>query len=172
MISSSHPRQVKVTCDPHFSPVAWVELVLDAVGEASSTVVAQGLVNAALQVRYPHYDGVGSGRLAIGRSVYHVDTTVTAELVGNALLDLRAQRSPVLLVPDHESSELRLVIEVAGLQQRVIAIPLENFIAQTVIGLADDAGRPAIEIFQEIIEAYNRRVAEAEADRSLLIELN
>jgi len=93
-------------------------------------------------------------------------------LVGSALLDLRGGKSPVLLVPDARVSELRLALETGDLERRVIVLPLENFIAQTILGLAVDKQRSAIEVFREIIEVYNRRVTEAEADRSLLIEFN
>jgi len=61
--------------------------------------------------------------------------------------------------------------EVEGISDRVTILALKNFVAQNVIEISTEQGRDFYATLPEIVAEHNRRIAKAETDMALKIDL-
>jgi hypothetical protein len=179
-----HNRQkIKLTFNPSLSTWHIVHNLLaeaSAVGKAG--YVAQHLVGAKLQLRFPEIEvsnEAGStadmptqrpGDFLVGHTVFHVTVAPMPAVFDKCLQNLQHGLKPMLLVPDGKLIGTRQIAE--QVQEQQIAVEsIESFVSQNIneLSLFSKSQLPAR--FRDLVELYNQRVDEAETDKSLMIEL-
>ncbi len=78
---------------------------------------------------------------------------------------------PILLVPAEQENRARFLAEEEGIIRKLAINSIETYVAMNIIGLATDENKDFFSVLQEIIEIYNRRLAEVETELSLQIQL-
>jgi len=86
--------------------------------------------------------------------------------------NLRLGLQPILLVPCDQKPRARVLAEEVGVAKNVVITSIEDFVALNIIELATEENKDFFTILQEIVEIYNRRLAEVETDLSLRIEVH
>lgn len=146
-------------------------------------IVAQHLVGAKLQLRYPDVvipnhkattADLATGRLGdfqLGDTVFHVTMTPMDALVPKLHGVRREGLRSVLLVPRKRVHVGETFLEDNGLDDAVELLVLEAFLAQNVGEVARfDTGGLA-EQLRMLIGIYNRRVQEAEGQQGLMLDV-
>ncbi|MBX9787864.1 MAG: DUF4928 family protein [Pirellulales bacterium] len=176
-------QHLKIGCDPHMAPDAWVASILGEARGRSGGKVEQHLVGATLEHRHPnvavpnfagHAADVQTGRggdFLIGTTCYHVTASPGSDVVRKCAANLGAGLYPVLLVPRNEVGRARHLAEDQGVDVRFTIAAIEDFIALNIIEMADGEQPRFIELLRTIVETYNRRLQEVETDMSLRIEV-
>lgn len=176
-------QHLSVTCDRQVSPVAWIAQILESAHERSGGRVEQHLVGAKFERRFKAEDinrlsanaaDVQTERLGdfvIGRTVYHITANPTASLIRKCADNLKRGFFPVVLTPRVAVERAKGLAAYDNLEIKLVVFAIEDFLAQNLIEMADNDSLPYFEILGEVIEAYNRRIQDAETDSSLRIEL-
>jgi hypothetical protein len=177
-------QPIKVSCDRHQSPSTWVASILDKAKGRSGGVVEQHLVGAKLQKRHPGIvipNNPGhaadaqtrrSGDFPLQAVSYHVTATDGKEAVGRCKENIETGVHPILLVPKRYAEKANVYAEIAGIQDRVSILAIEDFITQNIIELSTHQQQDFFSTLKAIIDEYNRRLEEVETDMSLKIELS
>jgi hypothetical protein len=175
---------LKLQCDRHQSPAAWVDSILIAAELRSCGVVERHLVGATLQQRHPeivipnhpsHAGDVQTGRsgdFPLQSISYHVTVTDGKEAVERCRQNVGAGVHPVLLLPKRNVEKANVYAEIAGIQGRISILALEDFISQNIIEMSTQQQRDFFSTLKAIVDEYNRRLEEAETDMSLKIDLS
>jgi len=177
-------ERVRFDFDPSKPPRNVVAEILAAAQERNQGgPVAQHLVGAKLAIRFPHL-AVGnssysaadeqsgrSGDFHIGGTAFHVTVAPNMGHVQRCAQNVKDGLSGILLVLDSKLIAARTLLEMEGLETKVVAESLESFVGQNLSELAEFAPAKFAENLSRLLEEYNRRVAEVETDASLLIEL-
>lgn len=69
------------------------------------------------------------------------------------------------------TSKARVLAEEAAIHNELTIMSLEHFLALNIIELATEEERDLYSVLSEIIDIYNRRLADLETDLSLQIQL-
>jgi hypothetical protein len=154
----------------------------ERIGKAGA--VAHHLVGAKLSLRYPgrtvenrpHTAADQQGRYAgdyeINDTVFHVTVAPMPRLFEQRVPDnLRAGRRVKVLVPKNRVAAARQLADQAGVAARVDIAALEDFIGPNVEEMAEFSIAALRRYFRELLNTYNRRVEEVEADRSFLLDV-
>lgn len=117
-----------------------------------------------------------SGDFDVDSVSYHVTANPGRDVIEKCRANAAANRQPILVVPAEQVQKAKALAEVEGIGDRVTILALEDFVAQNVIEISIQHGRDFYATLQEIIVEYNRveynrRVAEAETDMALKIDL-
>jgi len=176
-------QHLAITCDRQDSPVRWIREILEAAHDRSGGRVEQHLVGAKLECRFGE-QGVNrlpafaadmqterKGDFVIGSTVYHITVSPTRTLIQKCLDNLARAYRPVILVPRDAVERAEGIAAYENVEGKVTIFAIEDFIAQNLIEMADVAEQPYFETLSNIVDAYNRRIEEAETDSSLRIEL-
>jgi hypothetical protein len=175
---------LKPQCDQHQSPAAWIDSILAAAELRSFGVVERHLVGATLQRRHPgivvpnnpgHAADAQTGRsgdFPLKNVSYHVTATDGKEAVVRCKENVETGVHPVLLVPKRYAEKANVYAEIAGIQDRVSILPIEDFITQNIIEMSTNQQQDFFSTLKAIIDEYNRRLEEVETDMSLKIELS
>jgi hypothetical protein len=177
-------QPLKIDCDRHSSPAAWVNAILKKAQGRSGGKVEQHLVGAKLQERYlkkilvPNFPGHAgdlqtkrSGDFDVGRVSYHVTAHPTRDHLRKCKDNAASNRFPVLIVPENKVTDARFYARDEGIESRVTILSLEDFIAHNVIEMSSERDNDLFETMRAIINEYNRRVQEIETDPSLKIDV-
>ncbi len=176
-------QPIKISCDRQSSPSAWVCSILEKAKGKSGGIVEQHLIGAKLQKRHPlksvqnlpsHAGDAQtkrSGDFTLGSVSYHVTATDGKEAVDRCKQNLESGIHPVLLVPRRFLEKATLRTEVAGIQDRVSVLSIEDFVTQNVIEMSTEQGQDFFAVLEGIVTEYNSRLEEVETDMSLKIEL-
>jgi hypothetical protein len=78
---------------------------------------------------------------------------------------------PILLVPRDQENKTRILAQDEGIDKELTIISIEDFIALNIIEVAIEENKDFFSVLKEIVEIYNRRLAEVETDLSLQIEV-
>jgi hypothetical protein len=175
---------LKQRCDRCQSPAAWIDSILNAAELRSLGVVERHLVGATLQQRHPgivvpnnpgHAGDAQTGRsgdFPLKDVSYHVTATDGKEATERCKQNIGAGVHPVLLVPRRYLENARVRADVAGIQDRVSILAIEDFITQNIIEMSTSQQKDFFSTLKAIIDEYNRRLEEVETDMSLRIELS
>lgn len=158
------------------------ELVLEARESGKGGPVAEHLVGAKLQLRYPetkiepHSSSAAdesSGRpgdFLINDTAFHVTISPSPGHYQRCKDNLERGYRPFLLVPDDTLAGTRQNAnqEDAG---KIAVESIESFVAQNVEEISQFTKGKIILSFRRLLEIYNERVDAVEMDKSLLIEI-
>lgn len=176
-------QNLKISCNHAHSPSTWIRSILEEAKGKSGGKVEQHLVGAKLQERHPkkvianypaHAGDVQTGRLAdfdVDSICYHVTATPGKDIIEKCKANIQSNRHPVLVVPRDEVVNARAFAKVAGIDDLLTILALEDFIAHNVIEISVERQKDFLSTLKDIINEYNRRVAEVETDLALRIEL-
>jgi hypothetical protein len=184
--SSSRADPIRIQPDLELPFTSFVRDLLDAgIERSQSGAVAQHLVGAKLALRHRN-DGVvienhpfqaadlhtgRRGDFRINAAVFHVTMSPSEDVVLKCQDDLHRDVSPVLLVPKEAVASAERFLTAKGLVDRVWLLPIETFVAQNIAELSVfDRSRLAAAV-HDLMDEYNRRVAEAESNTSILVEM-
>jgi hypothetical protein len=175
---------LKLQCDRYQSPAAWVNSILVAAELRSCGVVERHLVGATLQQRHPHIaipnHPSHAGDVQTGRSgdfllqsiSYHVTATDGKEAVERCRQNIGAGVHPILLLPKRYVDKAGLYAEIAGIQNRISILAIEDFMTQNIIEMSTQQQRDFFSTLKAIVDEYNRRLEQVETDLSLKIDLS
>jgi hypothetical protein len=177
-------QPIKIKCDREQSPAAWVDSILVAAALRSCGVVERYLIGATLQQRHPdivipnhpsHAGDVQTGRsgdFPLQDISYHVTATDGKEAVERCRQNIGAGVHPVLLLPKRYVDKAGVYAEIAGIQNRLSILAIEDFMAQNIIEMSTQQQRDFFSTLKAIVEEYNRRLEKVETDLSLKIDLS
>lgn len=144
--------------------------------------VAQHLVGAKLQLRYPEktisnysYSTADrqlgrAGDFVVGDTVFHVTVAPMQGVYDKCLANLKSGLRPMLIVPERLWVGARQYAEGVG-HGRIGVLSIEGFVSQNVDEIAEFCSRNRGGETRKLFEIYNNRVDEVEADKSLMIEI-
>ena len=144
--------------------------------------VAQYLVGAKLQLRFPDVEirngsystsDDQSGRpgdFQVGDTAFHVTVAPMLALYEKCKRNIDQGFRAYLLVPDRSLVGARQNVE-AMMQGQVSVESIESFVGQNVEELSTFSRNKLIDEFGRLLQTYNKRVNEVEADKSMLIEI-
>jgi len=176
-------KRLEIVYDPARTTWMTVKELLrqaEAVGKAGP--VAQYLVGAKLQIRFPNirvsnerYSAADVqtqrlGDFEVGDTVFHVTVAPGADIYEKCRHNVEQGLCVYLLVPDDFVVGARQNAEAAAPGQIAVA-SLESFIANNIEELSAFQRDQRISGFRCLLETYNRRVEEIELDKSMLIEI-
>lgn len=182
-VEEFHNRErVTFDYDPRSATAAVIRTVLEqARGEGKEGEVAQHLVGAKLQLRFPgeQVDNESattadlptgrSGDFQIGQSAFHVTVAPQVGVATRCERNLRDGLRPYLLVPERRLLLARQLVDELADQVAVQAI--ESFIAQNLDELGSFSADGQHQQLAALLLLYNFRVDAVETNKSLLIEL-
>lgn len=179
-----HNRQkLKLTFNPNLPTRQIIHDILTlAANEKKAGPVAQHLVGAKLQLRFPDIKVSNesantadqptgrSGDFTIGDTVFHVTVHPMASVFDKCRENIKDGLKAFLLVPDSSLIGSRQWATEADIELFAVE-SLESFISQNIeeISAFDSKYRKSSII--NLIKLYNKRVDQAETDKSLMIEL-
>lgn len=176
---------VRLKIDQNLSPWIWMRQILEATRERSRGVVEQHLVGAKLEARFPQQNfpaqpahaadaptkrrGDFELKTASGDVVIHVTSHPTSALIEKCQENLRDRLLPIIITLREKEQSAVALAEDKGVADQIAVLPIDHFVAANLIELAAERNLSFIEVFREIIEAYNRRIEAAETDLSCKI---
>ena len=183
-VSDFHNRQkIKLTFNPEISTWHIVHnLLLEATAEGKAGYVAQHLVGAKLQLRFPNIEvsnESGStadmqtqrpGDFLIGHTAFHVTVAPMQPVFDKCRHNIRNGYKPFLLVPDNKLIGARQIAE-QTCEQQIAVESIESFVSQNINEISSFDKNNLSLSFKKLVEIYNHRVNDAETDKSLMIEL-
>lgn len=179
-----HNRQkLKLVFDPTLSTWQVIHtLFATSYSEGKAGYVAQHLIGAKLQLRFPNIlvsnesastadkPTNRSGDFAIGNTVFHVTVSPMEGVYKKCQENLTEGLKVYLIVPDGKLAGARqLAEEYCGGQIAVES--LESFISQNIEEISVFASDKLKISIVNLIKLYNERVNAVEVDKSLMIEL-
>ncbi|MGH8006166.1 MAG: DUF4928 family protein [Candidatus Binatia bacterium] len=185
--NSVKPRQkgpLKVKIDRSHSPMTWVRMILEGTQQRSNGIVEQHLIGASLERRFNsipvpnHPEPIGDGQTAreadflIGELVYHVTTAPSRTTTRKCAASVKGGLHPVLVTPCRQENKAQILAEVRRINKKLTIVSLEAVVSTIIIQLATEESKAFFSVLQEIVQIYNRRLAEVETDLSLQIQLS
>lgn len=179
-----HNRQkIKLTFNPLHS--TWhiiYNLLLVASQERKAGYVAQHLVGAKLQLRFPELKISNEsastadmptnrpGDFLIGHTAFHVTVAPMLPVFEKCRHNISEGYKPFLLVPDGKLLGTRQNAE-QTCNQQISVESIESFVSQNIEEISHFRKDKLGSTVKELIEIYNNRVDEVETDKSLMIEI-
>jgi hypothetical protein len=178
-------QRLKVAIDPEKPVSRIVDDIFDVANARSdkpSGAVAQHLVGAKLELRFPNLS-VGrdsanaadlqtdrQGDFQLGNTAFHVTVSPMAKLVERAEENLRNGFRPVVLVPEQRHDFAIGLFESVGLSDHVGVQSIETFVGANIEELAEFSQEKIKLEIALLIRKYNERIKDCERDLSLQIE--
>ncbi|MEV1067323.1 DUF4928 family protein [Streptomyces sp. NPDC050263] len=151
-------------------------------GGNTAGAIAQHLVGAKLKIRFPEEDvnvesyttaDVQTGRAGdyqIGDTAIHVTMSPGEKVFLDRCVDnLNHGYRPRVLVPEGRVAAAVQLAENYGLAERVAIQSIEDFVGTNIEEVAGFSKSGVRERLRELLNEYNSRIEQAEADRSLMI---
>lgn len=176
-------QNLRLQVDRRQAPRIWMRMIVESAKQRSSGVVEQHLVGAKLERRfksiavsnYPAHAGdvqtARAGDFMIANSVYHVTAMPSPSVIQKCATNIRAGLHPILLVPSEQQNKAQALAEVEQIDRELTIKSIEDFVSTNIIELATEENKDFFAVLQEIVQIYNRRLAEVETDLSLQIQL-
>lgn len=176
-------QNLKLDIDRRQAPTTWVNLIVENAKQRSGGVVEQHLVGAKLEKRFqnieipnhPAHAGdlqtARAGDFAISKLVYHVTATPSRNVIQKCAENIKVGLSPILLTPTEQEYKATALAQDEGIDKELTIISIEDFVALNIIELATEENKDFFGVLQDIVNIYNRRLAEVETDLSLQIEV-
>lgn len=183
-VEEFHNRErVTFDYDPRSATAAVIKLVLEqARGEGKEGEVAQHLVGAKLQLRFPRAQVANesattadlptgrSGDFEVGESAFHVTVAPQFGVIQRCARNVRDGLRPHLIVPQHRLELARQLVD-QELPDQVAVLAIESFVAQNLDELGGFTSEGQREQLAALLILYNARADAVETNKSLLIEL-
>ncbi len=176
-------QRLKILYDPAKTTQQCVQEMLKLAHETGKAgAVAQHLVGAKLQLRYPSLtvgnrpfsaadEQVGHpGDYRVGTTAFHVTVAPMQGVYERCKENLDAGLRVYLLVPEDRLIGARQNAEAAA-PGRIAVGSIESFVSQNLEELSEFTQDKLGAELRRLLETYNRRVQEVEADRSLMVEI-
>ena len=179
-----HNRQkIKLIFNP--SLTTWYtihNLLLVAIDSGKAGYIAQHLVGAKLQLRFPGIEisnESGStadmqtnrpGDFQIGQTAFHVTVAPMPAVFEKCKHNISQGLKPFLLVPDSKLIGTRQNAEMIC-QQQISVESIESFVSQNIDEISGFQKENLTSSLRDLINIYNYRVNKIETDKSLMIEL-
>jgi len=176
-------QNLKLDIDRRQAPTTWVNVIVENAKGRSGGVVEQQLVGAKLARRFKGLDIPNhpahagdrqterAGDFAISQLVYHVTSAPSRDVLQKCVKNVKVGLYPVLLIPHEQENKARILAQDEGIDKELTIISIEDFVALNIIELATEESKDFFSVLKEIVEIYNRRLAEVETDLSLRIEV-
>lgn len=176
-------QNLKLSVDRRESPAAWVGAIIEGAKSLSGGVVEQHLVGAKLARRHQDVDvpnhpahaadrqTARTGDFSIKGIVYHVTANPSRGVIEKCVENIKTGLRPVLLVPSEVEYRAKALAQEEKIDKSLTIVSIEAFVALNIIELAIDNDKDFFGVLQEIIDAYNERLAAVETDLSLKIEV-
>jgi len=144
--------------------------------------VAQYLVGAKLQLRFPNIDVSNDsystaddqlgrqGDFLIGDTAFHVTVAPMPAVYDKCKSNLDGGYRVYLLVPEDKVVGARQNAELAA-AGKIAVEAIESFVGQNVEELSAFSQKMLLTEFQKLLEICNKRVDAAESDKSMMIEI-
>jgi hypothetical protein len=165
------------------SPQTWVSVILENAKGRSGGIVERQLAGATLERRFkgisiPNHPTQAAdkqtepaGDFFISELAYHVTSAPSRDVLQKCAKNIKVGHHPILLIPREQENKARVLAQDEGIDENLTIIAIEDFVALNIIELATEERRDFFGVLQEIVEIYNRRLAEVETDLSLQIEV-
>ena len=183
-VKDFHNRQkIKITFNPARS--VWHILhnfLAEATAQGKAGYVAQHLVGAKLQLRFPDIEVSNEGGstadmqtqrpgdFLIGHTAFHVTVAPMQPVFDKCLHNIQQGFKPFLLVPDSKLIGARQIGE-QTCDQQIAVESIESFVSQNINEISAFSKDKLTASFRDLVLLYNRRGGEVETDKSLMIEL-
>lgn len=176
-------QNLKLDIDRRQAPTTWVSVIVENAKGRSGGVVEQQLVGAKLERRFkgisvanhPAHAGDKQtervGDFTISKLVYHVTAAPSRNVLQKCAENLKVGLHPILLMPREQENKARILAQDEGIDRELTIISLEDFVALNIIEVATEENKDFFSVLKEIVEIYNKRLAEVETDLSLQIEV-
>nr|AID65805.1 hypothetical protein [uncultured bacterium] len=183
-ISDFHNRQVlKVLYDPSFSTWQLIHNLLKMASERGKEgQIAQYLIGAKLQLRYPSIDVENyssstadeqlkrRGDFQVNDMVFHITISPMQAIYNKCKSNGDEGFRVYLLVPDRLLAAAKGNAEML-LPGKVFVESIESFVGQNVEELPAFSSSRLVGELRQLLEIYNSRVDDIESDKSLLIAI-
>lgn len=180
-------QKISAQINPNWTVRATVATLLGAGrlrGGNTAGAVAQHLVGAKLQIRFPDMrinvesyttadQQTGrAGDYQVGDTAFHVTMSPALELfTGRCQHNIDHGFRPRVLVPASEVTRAIHYAEAAGIYPTVAVQSIEDFIGTNIEEVADFTSQDIRIQLRKLLELYNERIDRAEPDKSLKIEV-
>lgn len=176
-------ERLKVSYDPAKSARQAVgEILANALEAGKGGQVAQYLVGAKLQLRFPD-DPIGNesystadeqlgrpGDFFIGDTAFHVTVSPMSSVYDRCKQNLDDGYRTFLLVPEKSTIGARQNAE-ATAPGRIAVESIESFVGQNVEELSNFSKTEIVDRFRHLLTIYNERVNAVETDKSVLVQI-
>jgi hypothetical protein len=183
-IEDFHNRQIlKVHYDPSTTTLHFISEILQvAKNRGKDGKVAQYLVGAKLQMRYPeieieNYSSSTAdqqlnrrGDFQVNDTVFHISVSPMQPVYEKCKSNVEEGFRAYLLVPDKRLAGAKDYAE-ALLSGKIFVQSIDAFVAQNVEELSSFSKGKIAGEFHQLLSIYNSRVDAIESDKSLLIEI-
>ncbi len=183
-VKDFHNRQkIKLIFNPSLTTWHIVHnLLLLAAGEGKAGYIAQHLVGAKLQLRFPDMSISNEsastadlptqrpGDFLIGNTAFHVTVAPMHAVFEKCRHNISQGYKPFLLVPDNKLIGARQNAEQVS-EQQIAVESIESFVSQNIDEISVFDKNNLTNSFRNLIFIYNQRIDEVETDKSLMIEL-
>lgn len=183
-VKDYHNRQkIKLTFNPSLS--TWFiihNLLITAINEGKAGYVAQHLIGAKLQLRFPNLQISNEsastadmqtnrpGDFLIGHTAFHITVAPMQAVFEKCRYNISQGYKPFLLVPDSKLIGTRQNAE-EWCEQRISVESIESFVSQNIDEISIYNKENLSTNIKDLILIYNKRVDLVETDKSLMIEL-
>lgn len=180
-------QRLKLTYHPADSTwYAVHQILLEAKVSRKSGTVAQHLVGAKLQLRFPDIEVPNNpasaadqqtgraGDFQIGDTAFHVTVAPSRDnLFDRVKQNIQQGLRVYVVVPDERVAAARGYAEdqLPGQHSQIAVSAIEAFVAQNIDELSLFSKGSLLKGFRALLEKYNQRVDEVETDKSVLIDI-
>ncbi len=183
-VKDFHNRQkLKLVFDPKLSTWQIINDLLESShSEAKAGSVAQHLVGAKLQLRFPNVEVSNesastadkptnrSGDFAIGNTVFHVTIAPVVAVYKKCQENIKEGLKVYLIVRHRKLAAARELAE-QYCNGQIAVESLESFISQNIEEISIFSAEKLKQNLVSLVKIYNERVNAVEVDKSLMIEL-
>lgn len=178
-------KKINAQINPSWTIRASVAALLDAGRQRGGTAagaVAQHLVGAKLEIRFPDMDinvenyttaDLQTGRAGdfqVGDTAIHVTMSPSLQLfTGRCQHNLDHGFRSRVLVPQNEVDRAIVLAEEAGISKSVAVQSIEDFVGTNIEEVANFDSQQIKVQMRELLELYNKRIDLAESDKSFKI---
>jgi hypothetical protein len=183
-VKDFHNRQkIKLIFNPALS--TWYiihSLLLTAAVEGKAGYIAQHLVGAKLQLRFPEMivsnesastadlQTQRPGDFLIGHTAFHITVAPMPGVFEKCMHNISQGIKPFLLVPDSKLVGTRQLAEQTS-EHQITVESIESFVSQNINEISHFNKDNLTDSIKNLIAIYNKRVDATETDKSLIIEL-
>lgn len=177
-------QRLSVELEHSLSTQGMIARILRAAAEAGlGGPVAQHLVGAKLCLRLPDQEisnfsytasDESTGRpgdFLIGQTVFHVTMAPGEKVIEKCQENIRSGYLPMLLVPQEKAAGASVLVDNAGLTERIHTASIEDFVGANVSEIGEFRREGITHTVFELLNRYNQRVADVENDSSIQIDI-
>lgn len=183
---TSSSQRIWVEIDLHKRTCHTIDLLLAAVdekGRDSTGAAAHHLVGAMLEVRHPDLEIEDQGYTAadqqrgraggfmVNDTAIHVTASPTEALLVKCQANIEQGYRPMILTVENRIGTARSLADNIGIVDCVTVRGVEEFLARNIDAKASYSRAETLQVFRQLFDTYNSRVAAVEPDPSLLVEV-